>query len=73
MLNNSGITLIALVFTVAVLVILSTATIVIALQNEGLIYNAHKATELTQNAITYEKGQLNQIDQMYANMVNEIV
>lgn len=70
MINNSGITLIALIFTIVALVVLSTATIIIALQNEGLIYSAYYVRDLTHNAIAYEGEQFNKMDGTYANLTN---
>ncbi len=70
MINNSGITLIALIFTIVALVVLSTATIIIALQNEGLIYSAYYVRDLTHNAIAYEGEQFNKMDETYANLTN---
>ena len=68
--NDSGITLIALIFTIVALVVLSTATIIISLQNEGLIYRAYEAKDLTQNAVGYEEKQFNELDKMYSNLVS---
>ena len=70
MVNDSGITLIALIFTIVALVVLSTATIIIALQNEGLIYSAYYVRDLTHNAIAYEGEQFNKMDETYANLTN---
>ena len=70
MVNDSGITLIALIFTIVALVVLSTATIIISLQNEGLIYRAYEDNEITQNAVEYEEKQFNELDKMYSNLVN---
>lgn len=69
MMSNRGITLIALVFTVAILVILSTATIIFSLQNEGLLYSAYHAKYLTKNAMEEEGKQLNEMDKTYANLI----
>lgn len=53
--REKGITLVALVITIVILIILSTVTINFAFGEGGIIKKAQQAKELTENAIYKEK------------------
>ena len=59
--NEKGITLIALIITIVILIILSTITINLAFGENGLIQRAEDAKVLTDQATTEEQGKLNDV------------
>ena len=61
-LGKSGVTLIALVITIIVLLILAGITINIALGENGLLKRAEETKKLTNNAQNEEIGMLEQAD-----------
>ena len=69
--NNKGITLVALVVTIVILIILATVTINAVLGDNGLIKQAEKTKDLAENSILKEGGDMNRLAQEYANMIAE--
>ena len=57
--NEKGITLVALVITIVLLIVLSTVTINVAMGQNGLINQARQAKALAQQDATEEEGKLN--------------
>ena len=68
---NKGITLVALIITIIVLLILAGVSITFALQG-NLINNAQTAVNEYDNAATNEAQLLNFINQTIDNKINEI-
>lgn len=68
---NKGITLVALIITIIVLLILAGVSITFALQG-NLINNAQTAVNEYNNAATNEAELLNFINQTIDNKINEI-
>lgn len=68
---NKGITLVALIITIIVLLILAGVSITFALQG-NLINNAQTAVNEYDNAATNEAELLNFINQTIDNKINEI-
>ena len=64
--NSKGITLIALVVTIIVLIILATVSINMVFNENGLIKQAEKAKEYQANAVESDQGTL----ERYANYIN---
>lgn len=69
--ENKGITLVALIITIIVLLILAGVSITFALQG-NLINNAQTAVNEYDNAATNEAELLNFINQTIDNKINEI-
>ena len=69
--NAKGITLVALVVTIVVLLILATVTINMALNNNGLIGRAKNATNTYKQAEANEATGMNDISAYLDNAVNE--
>ena len=67
--DNKGITLIALVITVVILIILASITIDAAFGENGLINSAQQAKNQTEQIIDNEKDSLNQLMGEYKNMM----
>ena len=65
--NNKGITLIALVVTIIVLLILAGVSIAMLIGENGILTQAQKAKNETENAATNEAGALND----YEDKINE--
>ena len=59
--NSKGITLVALVITIVILIILATVSINVLLGEGGLINQAKKAKEMTTNSSIAEQEQLNEL------------
>lgn len=70
--NSKGITLVALVVTIVVLLILAGVSINLVLGENGLIKNAKEAKEKTETAEIEEKNQLNEITEEL-NRINDNV
>lgn len=68
---NKGITLVALVITIVILIILATITINSAFGEGGLIQKAQQAKNLTEEATKKEQEALNSILDEYANIMAE--
>ena len=69
--NEKGITLIALVITVVILIILATVTLNVVLGEGGLIQRAQQAKDLTEQAALEEQQGLNSLMSEYANIMAE--
>ena len=69
--KQSGITLVALVVTMLILIILATITIKAVLGDNGLIKQAEKAKDIAENSISKESGDMHRLAQEYANMMAE--
>jgi len=60
--NEKGITLIALVVTIVVLLILAAITITLAFNNNGIYNRAIEAQEATSNAVRYDKESITNME-----------
>ena len=69
--SNRGITLIALVITVVILIILATVSINVVLGEGGLIQRAQQAKELTEQAALEEQQGLNSLMSEFTNIMAE--
>lgn len=69
--KEKGITLIALVITVIILIILSTVTLNVVLGEGGLIQRAQEAKDLTEQAAFEEQQELNSLMSEMANIMSE--
>ncbi len=69
---TSGITLIALVVTIVVLLILAGITISLVFSENGIIAKAREAAEKTNQAVINEQTQMNEIADYMENMLNGI-
>lgn len=67
--NQNGITLVALVITIVILIILATVSITFAL-NDGLFDRAQQSTELYSNSAAQEETILNGVDQKFTNLID---
>ena len=70
--KTSGITLIALVVTIVVLLILAGITISLVFSENGIIAKAREATEKTNQAVINEQAQMNELAEYMGNMLNGI-
>ena len=69
--KEKGITLIALVITVVILIILATVTLNVVLGEGGLIQRAQQAKELTEQAALEEQQGLNSLMSEFTNIMAE--
>ena len=69
---TSGITLIALVVTIVVLLILAGITISLVFSENGIIAKAREAAEKTNQAVINEQAQMNELAGYMENMLNGI-
>ena len=69
---TSGITLIALVVTIVVLLILAGITISLVFSENGIIAKAREAAEKTNQAVINEQTQMNELAGYMENMLNGI-
>ncbi len=69
--REKGITLIALVITVVILIILATVTLNVVLGEGGLIQRAQQAKELTEQAALEEQQELNSLMSEFTNIMAE--
>ena len=67
--NSKGITLVALVITIVILIILATVSINIVLGEGGLIQQSKIAKEMTLNSTIAEEESLNELMTQYANIM----
>ena len=67
---EKGITLVALVITIVILIILATITINVAFGEGGLIERAQQAKELTEQATKDEEEKLNAVMSEYGDLIN---
>ena len=70
--NQSGITLIALVVTIVVLLILAGITISLVFSDNGIIKKAQEAVEKTNQAIINEQERMNELADYMESMINSI-
>ena len=70
--KNKGITLIALVVTIVVLLILAGITISLVFSENGIIAKAKEAAEKTNQAVINEQEQMNEVGTIIDNMLNGI-
>ena len=70
--ETSGITLIALVVTIVVLLILAGITISLVFSDTGIIAKAREAAEKTNQAAINEQAHMNELAEYLDNMLNEI-
>jgi len=70
--GESGITLIALVVTIVVLLILAGITISLVFSENGIIAKAREAAEKTNQAVINEQEQMNEVGTIIDNMLNGI-
>ena len=68
--GESGITLIALVVTIVVLLILAGITISLVFSENGIIAKAREAAEKTNQAVINEQEQMNEVGTTINNMLN---
>lgn len=68
--SEKGITLVALVITIVILIILATVTINIAFGEDGLIARAQQAKELTEQATKDEQEALNSLIDQYDSIIS---
>ena len=69
--NERGITLLALIITVVIMIILAAVTINVTLGDGGLVQQAKTAAEKTQQAAQSEQEQLASLEQELANLLAE--
>ena len=69
--KEKGITLVALVITIVILIILATVTINFAFGEDGIIARAQQAKEITEQATKEEQEQLNSLMDEYSNILAE--
>ena len=69
--GENGITLIALVITIVILIILATVSINVVLGEGGLIQRAQQAKELTEQAVLEEQQGLNSLMSEFTNIMAE--
>lgn len=69
--KERGITLIALVITVVILIILATVTLNVVLGEGGLIQRAQQAKDLTANSSVEEEKNINDLLDEYANIIGD--
>jgi len=70
--NQKGITLIALVVTIVVLLILAAITITLAVNNNGIYNKAIEAQQATVNGQVYDKETINQTAHDLDDLVNHL-
>ena len=71
LLKPNGVTLVALVITITILIILSTVTISAVMGENGLVSQAKLAKDLTANSTYAEAQQMNELLAEYANVMQE--
>lgn len=70
--QQKGITLIALVVTIVVLIILAGVAISLSLSDNGIFNNARKARDKYSNAAAQEGNMINEVSEFMANeLANE--
>ena len=69
--GENGITLIALVITIVILIILATVSINVVLGEGGIIQRAQQAKELTEQAVLEEQQGLNSLMSEFTNIMAE--
>lgn len=71
--NQRGITLVALVITIIILIILATVAISFAFGNNGLINRAEDATEYYANDTAYTDDSITNVEKYLDNYLNSTV
>ena len=69
--NERGITLLALIITVVIMLILAAVTINVTLGEGGIIWQAKNAAEKTENSIKSEEEEWEILEQEFANLMAE--
>lgn len=69
--KTSGITLIALVVTIIILIILATVTLNVVLGEDGLIQRAQEAKDMTEEAAKEEQDSLNKLMDELENVIGD--
>lgn len=69
--EEKGITLLALVITIVIIIILAGVTINLAIDNSGLVQQSRYAAELTANSIAYEEESMNELMKGFSNIVEQ--
>ena len=69
--TERGITLVALVITIVILIILATVSINAVLGDNGLIQSAKNSRDSAENSIEQETGKMNSLLTEYANVMAE--
>ena len=69
--GNKGITLVALIITIIIIIILSTVTINMAFGDNGLIKQAQLAKDMASNSTIAEEENMNRLMEEYANLMEE--
>lgn len=69
--RQKGITLITLVVTILIIIILSSVTINIALDDNGLLKQTELTKDTTKNLIASEDKKINELKQEYANIMTQ--
>ena len=69
--HQSGITLVALVVTIVILIILATISVSALFGENGLIKKAQEAREHQSNAVAMEQGEMDKLADEYANLLEE--
>ncbi len=69
--QQKGITLVALVMTIIIIIILATITMNFALGDNGLITQAQLTKNMFSNSMTLEQENINELVQEYANIMEE--
>lgn len=69
---NKGITLIALVVTIVILLILAGITINLVFSDNGIIKKAQETANKTQEAIENEQAQMNELTDYMTNMLDQL-
>ena len=67
--STNGITLIALVVTIVILIILATISIGVLFGENGLIKKAQEAKQHQSNAVAMEEGEMDKLAEEYANIM----
>ena len=69
--SKKGVTLVALVVTIVILIILATVSINATLGDSGLLKQAQKAKDMTTNAVKTEEDEMNEVLAEFANLMEE--
>lgn len=69
--SNKGITLIALVVTIVILIILATISVNMVFGDKGLIAKAKEAKQHQANAVERDKDEIGRLEEEWANMTAE--
>jgi len=70
--SNKGVTLVALVVTIIVLIILAAVSITMVLGNDGIWKHAEDARDLTANSIKYEEARMNEFYQKADEIISNV-